>query len=285
MLATIVCEELGLDSGSVRVISGDSDTCPVDLGAYSSRGTLMNGNACLRAARQIKEKLVAAVAEKLEVPERDVFVSRGVLCGKGKEEQAIPVDEAIRLAEARFGTLGATGWYKTPPDRGGSYRGGTIGASPAYSFTAHVAEVVVDEETGIVEVVKVWCAHDCGRALCPTLVSGQIEGSVYMGVAEALLEEHATDGKGLHMGPNLLDYRIPTALDVPDIDAFVVESLDPEGPYGAKEAGEGPLHSSIPAVANAVFDAVGVRIDELPMSPAKVLAALARARANGKERS
>jgi len=274
MLATIVAEELGLDLGAVRVVSGDSDTCPVDLGAYSSRGTLMNGNACAHAAKQIREKLVLAVAEKLEVPAGEVFVSRGFLCAVGREDRAVPVTEAIQLAEARFGTLGATGWYKTPPKLGGNYRGGTIGASPAYSFTAHIAEVEVDEETGFVRVVKVWCAHDCGKALCPTLVEGQIEGSVYMGVAEALLEEHGTSEDGLHLGPNLLDYRIPTTLDTPELEAHAIESNDPEGPYGAKEAGEGPLHSSIPAVANAVFDAVGIRVDELPITPSKVLGAL-----------
>jgi CO/xanthine dehydrogenase Mo-binding subunit len=274
LMATIVADELGLDLGCVRVVSADSDLCPVDLGAYSSRGTFMNGNACLMAAREIKQKLIAAVAAHLDVPERDVFVTRGALCARGQEDKAIATDEAIRLAEAKLGTLGATGWYKSPPGLGGDYRGGTIGASPAYSFTAHIAEVVVDEETGFVEVVKVWCAHDCGRAICPSLVEGQIEGSVYMGVAEALLEEHVIDRRGLHMGPHLLDYRIPTSLDSPAIDPFIVESIDPEGPLGAKEAGEGPLHSTIPAVANAIFDAVGIRLDRLPFSPGRVLAAL-----------
>ena len=274
MLATIVADQLGLDLGSVRVVSADSDLCPVDLGAYSSRGTFMNGNACLMAAREVRKMLVAAVAAKLEVPPSQVFVSRGFLCATGLEEKAIPVDEAIRLAETMFGTLGAVGHYKTPPKLGGDYRGGTIGASPAYSFTAHVAEVDVDVETGEVRVVKVWCAHDCGKAICPSLVVGQIEGSVYMGVAEALLEEHVISENGLHRGPNLLDYRIPTSLDVPEIASLIVESIDPEGPFGAKEAGEGPLHSSIPAVANAIFDAVGVRLDTLPFTPGRVLAAL-----------
>jgi len=274
LLATIVAEELGLDMGSVRVVSGDSDTCPVDLGAYSSRGTFMNGNACLHAARRIRERVIDAVATRLRVHPGEVFVTRGAVCARGREADAVPIDEALRLAEAQFGTLGATGWYRSPEKLGGDYRGGTIGASPAYSFTAHVAEVDVDEQTGFVRVVKVWCAHDCGKALCPTLVEGQIEGSVYMGVAEALLEEHEVDSRGLHTGPSLLDYRIPTTLDTPELSAIAVESHDPEGPYGAKEAGEGPLHSSIPAVANAVFDAVGVRIDDLPITPARVLAAL-----------
>ncbi|MBL9024302.1 MAG: molybdopterin-dependent oxidoreductase [Myxococcales bacterium] len=276
LLATLVADELGLDLGAVRVVSADTDLCPVDLGAYSSRGTFMNGNAALAAARQIKEKLTAAVADKLGVHPKDVFVTRGALCAVGREADAIAVTEAIQLAEARFGTLGATGWYKSPPKLGGDYRGGTIGASPAYSFTAHVAEVEVDPRTGVVNVVKVWCAHDCGRALCPTLVDGQIEGSVYMGVAEALLEEHVIDERGLHRGPSLLDYRIPTSLDVPDIVSILVESHDPEGPLGAKEAGEGPLHSSIPAVANAICDAVGIRLHRLPFSPGRVLSALRR---------
>lgn len=280
LLATIVAEELGMDLRAVRVVSADTDLCPVDLGAYSSRGTFMNGNACASAARQVREKLVLAVAEKLGVAATEVFVSRGFLCAKGDDGRAVPVDEAIRLAEARFGTLGAVGYYRSPPALGGKYRGGTIGASPAYSFTAHVAEVRVDRDTGVVEVVRVWCAHDCGRALLPTQVAGQIEGSVYMGVAEALFEEHAVEASGLHRGPNLLDYRIPTSLDVPDIESMVVESMDPEGPYGAKEAGEGPLHSSIPAVVNAVYDAIGVRIDALPLSPGRVLAAL-RAKEEG----
>jgi CO/xanthine dehydrogenase Mo-binding subunit len=262
LMATIVANELGLDLGSVRVVSADSDLCPVDLGAYSSRGTFMNGNAALSAAKQIRAQLIAAVAAHFDVAEKKVFVSRGALCVEPPDGRSLPVDEAIRLAEARFGTLGAVGSYKTPPKLGGEYRGGTIGASPAFSFTAHIAEVEVDEETGFVEVVKVWCAHDCGRAICPSLVVGQIEGSVYMGVAEALLEEH------------LIDDKIPTSLDVPEVQALLVEPGDPEGPYGAKEAGEGPLHSSIPAVANAIYDAVGIRLPRLPFSPGRVLAAL-----------
>ncbi len=273
LLATIVAEELGVDLSAVRVVSADTDLAPVDLGAYSSRGTFMNGNAALRAARAVRAKILSAVAEKLGVQESTVWISRGVVC-IGAGEQTVPVTEAIQWAEAKYGTLGEVGWYKSPPGLGGDYRGGTIGASPAYSFTAHVAEVKVDTETGVVRVVKVWCAHDCGRALCPSLVEAQIDGSVYMGVAEALMELHDTDARGLHRGPNLLDYKIPTSMDVGETEALIVESHDPEGPYGAKEAGEGPLHSSIPAVANAIFDAVGVRLDRLPFTPGSVLRAL-----------
>ena len=140
----------------------------------------------------------------------------------------------------------------------------------------------MDPETGIVRVEKVWAAHDCGRALNPTLVEGQIEGSVYMGYAEALMEAHRFDERGLHTGPNLLDYRIPTAKETPECFAKIVESLDPGGPYGAKEAGEGPLHPIIPAIANAIADAVGVRLRRIPFTPDRVLAAIeARRRAQG----
>ena len=280
LMATIVAEELGLDLGAVRVVSADTDLCPVDLGAYSSRGTFMNGNAALMAARSVREKLIAAVARKLDVPPAQVFVSRGALCVAGQESRAVPVTDAIQLAETMFGTLGATGWYQSPPKAWWKLsRRNDRRVARLYSFTAHVAEVAVDPETGVVTVAKVFCAHDCGRALCPTLVEGQIEGSVYMGVAEALLEEHTVANGGLHRGPNLLDYRIPTSLDVPDIVPIIVESDDPEGPYGAKEAGEGPLHSSIPAVANAIYDAVGIRLDRLPFTPGRVLAALRAKRA------
>ncbi len=273
LLAVLVADELGLDLGAIRVISGDTDLTPVDMGAYSSRGTFMNGNAALHAAQQVRTKMVDAVAEELGVTPREILVTRGALCVADDPSRSVPVTQAIELAEVKFGTLGAVGYYNTP-ELGGDYRGGTIGASPAYSFTAHVAEVFVDVETGRVDVKRVWVAHDCGKAICPTIVEGQMEGSAYMGAAEAIFEEHVIGRDGLHMGPNLLDYKIPTSLDVPELIALLVESNDPEGPRGAKEAGEGPLHPAIPAIANAIYNAVGVRIDRLPFSPARVLAAL-----------
>jgi CO/xanthine dehydrogenase Mo-binding subunit len=273
LLRVIVADELGLDYGAVRVVSGDTDLTPVDLGAYSSRGTFMNGNAALMAAREIKKLLRETVADKFGCSPKQVMVTRGALCHVDDPTKIIDVTEALQLTEARFGTLGSVGHYNTPA-LGGDYRGGTIGASPAYSFTAHVAEVEVDTDTGEVRIVKIWIAHDCGKAIVPLIVRGQMEGSAYMGAAEALLEEHTVRPGGLHMGPSLLDYRIPTSLDVPDLEALIVESNDPEGPLGAKEAGEGPLHPSIPAIANAIYDAVGVRMDALPFTPANVLAAL-----------
>ena len=275
MLALVVCEELGVEAASVRVVTGDTDLTPVDLGAYSSRVTMMAGNACLKAARALGDRVRAAVAKRWECAPGDVLLASGHASLRADTAKRVAVAEAFRWAESDGGTLGGTGWYQTPRDVHGSYRGGTIGASPAYSFTAHVAEVAVDAETGEVHVQHIWVAHDCGKALNPVIVEGQMEGSAYMGFAEALFEDQGFHASGLHRGPSLLDYKLPTAVDTPELSSLLVESGDPEGPYGAKEVGEGPLHPSIPAIANAIHDAVGVRIDALPFTPARVLRALA----------
>ncbi len=260
VLAYIACEELGVELDDVCVVTSDTDLTPVDLGAYSSRVTLMMGIAAKEACREIRMKVEVAS----EIPLGPPF-------SKGERQQA------FRAAEAKFGALCATGNYRTTP-RGGDYKGGTIGASPAYSCTAHIADVSVDIDTGFIKVNKIWVAHDCGKAINPILAEGQIEGSTYMGAAEVNLEEmvYGDDEvrRGMLVGPSLLDYRIPTSMDTPPIQAMIVEKPDDNGPYGAKEAGEGPLHSTIPAIANAIYDAVGIRLFELPFSPNKVLRAL-----------
>jgi 4-hydroxybenzoyl-CoA reductase subunit alpha len=304
VLAYLACEELGVELDDVHVVSSDTDLTPVDLGAYSSRVTLMMGHAALEAYRGLREKVQEAVATSWNTDEQakertggacqrdDVLLGDGRVWFAGDTSLGMTTREAFRLAEAHFGALGSVGGYRTK-ERGGEYRGGTIGASPAYSCTAHVADVEVDEETGRVHVHKIWVAHDCGRAINPVLVEGQMEGSTYMGMAEVWLEDmlygedafHAGRNvrRGMLVGPSLLDYRIPTSLDTPAIEALIIEKPDPNGPYGAKEAGEGPLHSTIPAVANAIYDAVGIRLYELPFTPAKVRAALAEKRARARE--
>jgi CO/xanthine dehydrogenase Mo-binding subunit len=280
LLAYIVCEEVGLELSDVRVVAADTDLTPVDLGSYSSRETFMVGNACLDAARKLRVEICATLAGHWGCDPHEISLAQGrATWVRDPERHAMSVKEAFQRTEARIGTLGSVGWYQSPR-LGGDYRGGTIGASPAYSFTAHVAEVECDVETGFVEVKKLWVAHDCGRALSPVAVEGQMEGSAYMGFAEALMEEQVFKaeaphhGPGLHDGPSLLDYRIPTSLDCPEFVSLIIESVDPEGPYGAKEAGEGPLHPSIPAIANAIYDAVGIRCDRLPFSPPRVLSLL-----------
>lgn len=288
LLAYIVAEELGLKPGDIRVFTADTDLAPVDLGSYSSRVTVMSGNACIQAVRGVKEKILQAAAEKLLVPAESLVMRNGIVYCEDDEERWLTFATAVNLAEEQFGTLSAVGSYK-PPKRAGPYKGSGVGPSPSYSYSACVAAVSVDIETGVVTVDKLWLAHDAGRALNPLLVVGQAEGSAYMGVGEALMEESAfrkepalsrsperSEGsaKGLHKIPSLLDYKSPTTLETPDVHTILVETIDPEGPYGAKEAGQGPLLPVPPAIANAVFDAIGVRIDEVPITPEKVLKAL-----------
>jgi len=256
VLATIVAEELGLQPTDVRLVTADTDTTPIDLGSYSSRVTFMAGNAALEAARKMRAMLAEAVE------------------ARGREFGEVAFEEACVLAEARFGTLTSAGSY-TPPKIAGPYKGSGVGPSPAYSYSACVVDLDADARTGLITVNKVWIAHDVGRAINPLLVEGQVEGSVYMGLGEALMEEQ-TFRKGLHKWPSMLEYKSPTFLDVPEIETFIVETNDPEGPYGAKEAGQGPLLPVPPALSSAVYDALGVWIDEIPVTPEKVIEALRR---------
>jgi 4-hydroxybenzoyl-CoA reductase subunit alpha len=180
------------------------------------------------------------------------------------------------------GALTGTGSYAPPPEaRGGKHKGAGVGPSPAYSYSAQVAEVTVDEDTGEVTVHKVWAAHDCGRALNPVSVEGQVIGSVWMGMGQALTEEMVWKD-GMLMNPGLLEYRSPSSVESPEVEPIIVESLDPEGPFGAKEASEGSLAATIPAIANAIYDAVGVRLHESPFTPERVLAALRAKKAEKK---
>ncbi|MCZ7573608.1 MAG: molybdopterin-dependent oxidoreductase [Ardenticatenaceae bacterium] len=283
LLAAIVAEELGLYPEDVRVVAGDTGLTPVDLGSYSSRVTFMSGNAVLQAVMRVREQLFAAAGEVLEVPPEKLAVGEYKIYDTTDPTNAISYVDAVVRAEARFGTLGATGSY-FPPRLGGKYRGAVIGTSPAYSYTACVAEVSCDLETGELKVDRMWVAHDCGRALNPALVAGQIHGCAYMGLGEALMEAQTFDKRGLHLAPSLLEYHLPTSLETPEIEAIIVEAVDAEGPYGAKEAGEGPEVPIVPAISNAVYQATGVRFDDIPLHAHKVYRALnQQSRPSGQE--
>jgi 4-hydroxybenzoyl-CoA reductase subunit alpha len=212
-------------------------------------------------------------------------ILRGSLQQKRKDEgpkDVLSFEEAVVAAIDFHGALTGTGSYAPPPEaRGGKHKGAGVGPSPAYSYSAQVAEVSVDEDTGEVTVHKVWAAHDCGRALNPVSVEGQIIGSVWMGMGQALTEEMIWKD-GMLMNPGLLEYRSPSAVESPEVEPIIVESIDPEGPFGAKEASEGSLAATIPAIANAIYDAVGVRLRESPFTPERVLAAL-REKKNAKK--
>ena len=281
VLAAIVSEVLGLDPYDIRCVTGDTDLTPVDLGSYSSRVTLMMGNAAIQAAERARLLVAEAAARALDVPaDRLVFAGRRVF-DASDPARGLSWREAVERAEQLHGTLGSTGSY-TPPRSAARFKAGGVGPSAAYSYSAAVVEVEVDRVTGWVTVSKVWIAHDLGQTINPVLARGQIEGSVYMGLGEALMEEQVfrrlpqkLSGALVHKFPSLLEYKSPTTHDMPPVVTEIVEDPDPNGPFGAKEVGQGPLLPIMPAVANAVYDAVGVRIDEVPITPDKVLRALA----------
>ncbi len=277
ILATIVAEVLGLHPFDVAVVTGDTDLTPVDLGSYSSRVTLMTGNAAIQAAERARDVIALHAAKKLETPIERIAFAEGRVFDVQEPDRKLTFADAVQLAEAAEGTVGTVGSY-TPAPSAAKYRGAGVGPSPAYSYSACVAEVDVDPATGIVRVPKIWIAHDVGRAINAATVMGQIEGSVYMGLGEALMEEMAYRGNRnvVHKIPSLLEYKSPTTLEMCDVVTYVVEDPDPNGPFGAKECGQGPLLPVPPAVANAVYDAVGVRIDEVPITPEKVFKALRR---------
>jgi 4-hydroxybenzoyl-CoA reductase alpha subunit len=272
VLAYVAAEELGIEPEDIRVVTADTDLTPVDLGSYSSRVTLMTGNATIEAARKLRAQLFEVAAEKLGVSFDRLRAARRRIFDREDPGRGIPFVEAAVLAEARFGTLGATGSY-TPPKGLGTYKGAGVGPTPTYSYSAAVVELHVDPDTGFITVDKVWLAHDIGKAINPLLVIGQIEGSVYMALGEALMEEQVFR-KGVHKLPSMLEYKSPTFLETPEMESILVETLDPAGPYGAKEVGQGVLLPVVPAVLNAIYDAVGVRIDEVPASPDKIVRAL-----------
>ena len=273
ILAYIVAEELGVPPEHIHLETADTTLTPVDLGSYSSRVTFMAGNAAIAAARKLKGQLFELASEQLQVPVENLEAAECLIYDANDPGVALPYVKVVQLTEARYGALVAAGSYAPPEDIHGDYKGAGVGPSPAYSYSACVAQVAVDIETGEVVVEKLWLAHDVGQSINPLLVAGQVEGGAYMGFGEATMEQQVFR-KGRHKIPSLLDYKLPTTLDTPEIETILIEIPDREGPFGAKEAGQGPLNPVIPAIANAVFDAVGVRIDETPITSDKVLKAL-----------
>ena len=273
VLAYVVAEELGIQPEHIHLETADTTLTPIDLGSYSSRVTFMAGNAAIAAARKLKEQLFEIAAEQLHIPVEQVQAAEGVIYDEHDPGAMLSFIQAIELAEARFGALVSSGSYTPPEGIHGDYKGAGVGPSPAYSYSACVAQVAVDVETGEVVVEKLWMAHDGGQSINPLLVAGQVEGGAYMGYSEAVMEQQIFR-KGRHKIPSLLDYKLPTTLDTPDIETILIEIPDREGPFGGKEAGQGPLNPTIPAIANAVYDAIGVRIDEVPITPDKILKAL-----------
>jgi 4-hydroxybenzoyl-CoA reductase subunit alpha len=290
----ITAEVLGIPLSDVKVHSGDSDLA-VDLGAYSSRTTLMTGSAAKEAAESVKRQILEVIAVKTGVKIDDLDIVDGeVTHSKGKmdfdqlrtdyrmehrgfhglvKSGNLTFNEAARVAFIEKGSIVGTGMYKPPP-LGGSFKGAAVGTSPAFGCSAQIAEVTVDLETGEVTVDKITGAHDCGFAINRTQVEGQMQGSMMMGMGEALMEEIKYDNCGRVINSNLAEYKIPTSLDVPPLESIIIESHEPNGPFGAKEVGEGAIMPTIPAILNAIYDATGLRINELPVTPERIKMAL-----------
>lgn len=293
-MAMIAAETLGIPLENVRVYSGDTDLS-VDLGAYSSRQTLMTGHATKEAAEHVKKRISDRLAEAVGCDPSIIEFKNGIVLFNGvpgdfekirtayvKEHRGwtdppkgeyLTFREAARLAFLNGGTIVGTGKYK-PPRLGGSYKGAAVGTSPAYGCSAQVVEVTVDMETGEITIDHMTDAHDCGLAINRTLVEGQMQGSLSMGLGECLFEEVKFDSRGRILNASLGEYRIPTSLDMPNVKSIIVESNEPNGPYGAKEVGEGAIMPTIPAILNAIYDATGVRISELPVTSERLFMAI-----------
>jgi len=280
LLAAIVAEVLGVDLDRVHVQRVDSDVSPIDIGSYSSRVTFMMGNAARAAAEQLRAELVRAAAALLDRSPEALEVVHERIQERGHPEVGVTFLAALHRAMETGGALTASGSFDTSPV-GGTFKGARAGTAPAYSFAAYVAEVEVDDETGEYRVPKIWAAFDCGRALNRLAVEGQIEGSIHMGLGQVMGESMNYRGARL-FNPSLLEYKIPMPQQMPDVEILLVGDDDPEGPFGAKEAGEGPLIATLPAVGNALYDAVGVRFTDLPITPDKVLRGVDQRRKEGR---
>jgi CO/xanthine dehydrogenase Mo-binding subunit len=272
LLAQIAAEELGIRFEDIRVTTADTDLTPMCLGTYGDRVTFIGGNAVVNAARDVKKQLLELASELLEANIGDLESKQGRIYVKGSPEKGISIQEVAEFSYFKKGKpILGRGIYDDPiskADYGTGY-----GTSPAYSFATQVAEVEIDIETGSVKVLNITSAHDLGKAINPMAVRGQIEGAMAQGVGSTLYER-LDWVKGKTLNANFLDYRMLTALDMPTIEPILIESIDPNGPFGAKGVGEPALVPTAAAIANAIYDAVGVRIKSLPITPDKILAAL-----------
>jgi nicotinate dehydrogenase medium molybdopterin subunit len=274
VLGQIAAEELGIATDDVHVVSADTDATPMDSGAIASRTTYVTGNAVRLAAEKAKWILFEAAApilgvkpEQLEARDRKIQV-------KGFPQRNIAIGEAAHRAQVVLGQppIGSASW--NPPTVAMDPDTGQGKPFSTYVYATQIAEVDVDDETGEVEVLRIVAAHDCGTAINPMLVEGQVEGGISMGIGFALQEQILFDDAGRQVNPNLTNYIMPTSLDMPDIEVDIVNSYDPTGPFGAKGVGEPTSVPTAAAIVNAIHDAVGVRITSLPATAEKVLAAI-----------
>jgi xanthine dehydrogenase molybdenum-binding subunit len=273
VVAQIVAEELGLRVADIHVIHSDTDVCPWDVGAHASRTTFIAGNAALGAAKKLKARLLEMGAKQLDLPLERLVLSEQCIIDREDHEKRIAIGKLLRKSHFSHGgqMLMAEHFYDPANENMGKDFKGNM--SMTYTFGSHGVRVKVDQDTGKVQILKYVAAHDVGKAINPMLLEGQVYGGVMMGLGYALTEQVISE-KGENMNPNFRDYKILTAKDVVPIEAPVLETYDEDGPFGAKGIGEPGCVPTAPAVANAIYDAVGVRIKDLPITPERILAAI-----------
>ena len=274
VLAQIVAQTLGAKMEDVTVLNSDTDIKPWDVGVHASRTTFIAGNAAYLAALDARSQIFETAAELLKAKPEELLSNNGSVTVKDDPKRSVTIAQAARGRHFKEGgkVILGEGWYDPPTklvDKD-TYKGNI---SAAYGFGAQMAEVVVDTETGKVRVLRLVCANDVGFAINPMAVEGQIEGGAQMGLGYALTEELLVKN-GKILNPDLLDYRLFTSADMPEIKSIIVETDDPKGPFGAKGVGEMGGTPTAAAIANAIYDAVGVRMTQLPMTPERVLAAI-----------
>ncbi|HHU76628.1 MAG TPA: molybdopterin-dependent oxidoreductase [Firmicutes bacterium] len=280
VLVQMAAEAMGFPYEDITICTRDSDLATLDYGAYASRQTLMAGWAVKRAGEDIKKKILIQAAEMLKVKEDGGYRSGKLMpeeldCKEGyvfvKQEPAVNISfaEVARAYFVKHGVLVGRGYYH-PGKLGGSHKGAAVGTSPAYSSATQIAEVEVDMETGETKVVGTWDVHDSGCVVNPQLLHGQVHGAFSMGIGETIWEKVVFDEKGKLLNGNFAEYRMPTALDMPHVESLVLDTFEPNGPWGVKEVGEGATTPTLGCVANAVYDAIGVRVTDLPLTPESI---------------
>jgi len=274
VLLQMAAEAMGYRYENMKMVSSDTETCPLDFGAYASRQTLMSGSAVKQAGEDIKRQILDMASNMLGLPPEDLDCVLGKIFSKSRPKvEPLTFEEVARRFFVLRGPVIAKGVY-TPPRLGGTYKGAPVGTSPAYSFCVQAAEVQIDEETGQIGVVQAWDVHDVGQVINPVTLHGQVHGALFMGLGETLMEEVKFDDKGKLLNGNLGGYLMLTALDMPPVKNALVDTYEPAGPWGAKEVGEGATNPTIGCFRNAIFDAMGVSVNTVPLTPEKVWRAL-----------
>jgi CO/xanthine dehydrogenase Mo-binding subunit len=279
VLGQIAAEALGIAADDVHLVSADTDVTPMDTGAIASRTTYVTGNAVGLAAEKAMAILFEVAAPMLQVMPSQLEARDRRIQVKGFPQRSVVIGEVAKRAQVTLGQppIGSASW--NPPTVAMDPETGQGKPFSTYVYATQIAEVEVDDETGEVEIIRIVAAHDCGTPINPTLVEGQVEGGIAMGIGFALQEEMLFDAKGRQINPNLTNYIMPTTLDMPEIEVDIVDSYDPTGPFGAKGVGEPSLVPTAAAILNAIHDAVGVRITSLPATSEKILTAIKAKRA------